>query len=86
MSLYNIPETLYKEPYFSKDKDAKEVVILEGYKKILSELESNQEFYTNDCMINEYVNFLKNEERLKGIDYWKNIQYYEGIINELYDH
>jgi len=83
MLLYNIPETLYKEPYFSKDKDAKDIIILDGYKKILSEKESNQEFYTNDCMINEYDNFLKKKERIKGIDYWKNIQYYEGIKNEL---
>ncbi|ORX46866.1 hypothetical protein BCR36DRAFT_98735 [Piromyces finnis] len=86
MSLYNIPETVYQEPFFSNDKDAKDVIILDGYKKILSERESNQEFYTNDCMINDYLNLNQSKEKIKGIDYWKNIQYYKEIINDLNKH
>eukprot|EP00833_Pecoramyces_ruminatium_P017909 jgi/Orpsp1_1/1191941/evm.model.d7180000089526.1 len=86
MRLYNIPEKIYKEPYFSKEKDAKDVIILDGYKKILSEKESKHEFYTNDCMINEYDIFIKNKEQIKGINYWKNIQYYGGIKNKLENH
>jgi len=96
MLLYNIPEKIYKEPYFSKEKDAAEVIILDGYKKILSERESHQEFYTDDCMIHEYdphpppshsshslYHHSREKERIRGINYWKNVQYYQGIKNEL---